>query len=232
LGEAVVGRTAFCVHPRNQVKAAKSIGGTKNVNADKLRALSPSHVIVNVDETPRQLAEEMAEMGYEVVVTHPVDVRDNLELYRMMGTLFDRERQAEALCARFETAYETLTTEAQRLGERRVLYLIWTDPWMTVSSDTYISRMLAMAGLRTIHVGDDARYPAVELTGDLLATVDLVLFSSEPFPFKEHHLQAFRADFSDHAHKAVMIDAEMVSWYGSRAVAGLQYLGEFARSLR
>jgi ABC-type Fe3+-hydroxamate transport system substrate-binding protein len=98
LGEAVVGRTAFCVHPRNRVKAVKSVGGTKKVNFSKLQRLSPTHVIVNVDETPRELAEDMARLGYEVVVTHPIDVRDNLGLYRLIGRLFARERQAEALC--------------------------------------------------------------------------------------------------------------------------------------
>ncbi len=230
LGEAVVGRTAFCVHPRNRVKSAKSIGGTKQVNVDKLKGLSPSHVIVNVDETPRELAEDMARLGCEVVVTHPVEVRDNLELYRLIGRLFARESRAEALCARFETAYENLTAIAQTLPERRVLYLIWKDPWMTVSRDTYISRMLALARWRTIDVPGDARYPAMALTNDLLSTADLVLFSSEPFPFKQHHIEAFHAEFADHAAKATIIDAEMVSWYGSRAVSGLKYLGDFARS--
>jgi ABC-type Fe3+-hydroxamate transport system substrate-binding protein len=232
LGEAVVGRTAFCVHPRNRVKAVKSVGGTKKVNFSKLQRLSPTHVIVNVDETPRELAEDMARLGYEVVVTHPIDVRDNLGLYRLIGRLFARERQAEALCVRFEAAFENLKMIARTLGERRVLYLIWKDPWMTVSRDTYISRMLALAGWRTIDAPGDARYPTLELTNDLLSTVDLVLFSSEPFLFKEHHLEAFRAGFAAHADKATMIDAEMVSWYGSRAISGLDYLGDFARSRR
>jgi len=230
LGEAVVGRTAFCVHPRNRVKAVKSVGGTKQVNMDKLKRLSPSHVIVNVDETPRPLAEELARLGCEVVVTHPIDVRDNLTLYRLMGGLFSRESQAQTLCARLEAAFETLAATARTLAERRVLYLIWKDPWMTVSRDTYISRMLALARWQTVDLPGGARYPTVELTNDLLSTVDLVLFGSEPFPFKDHHLDAFRADFPAHAAKAAIIDAEMVSWYGSRAIGGLAYLGAFARS--
>jgi len=230
LGDAVVGRTAFCVHPRDRVKTAKSIGGTKQVNFDKLKTLSPSHVIVNVDETPRQLADDLAHLGCEVVVTHPIDVRDNLTLFRLMGRLFGRESEAGALCAHFEAAYEDLAATAHTLAERRVLYLIWKDPWMTVSSDTYISRMLALARWRTVALPGDARYPEVELTTDLLSSVDLVLFSSEPFPFKDHHLDAFRAEFPAHANKADMIDAEMVSWYGSRAIGGLAYLCDFARS--
>lgn len=230
LGEAVVGRTAFCVHPRNRVKAVKSVGGTKQISMDKLERLAPSHVIVNVDETPRPLAEAMSGLGYEVVVTHPIDVRDNLTLYRLIGRLFGRERQSEALCERFEAAFGNLAALAETLVEHRVLYLIWNDPWMTVSRDTYVSRMLALARWRTTEPPGDARYPEVHLSDDLLSTVDLVLFASEPFPFKDRHLDAFRADFPAHAAKAAIIDGEMVSWYGSRAIAGLAYLGAFARS--
>lgn len=230
LGDAVVGRTAFCVHPRDRVKAVRSVGGTKQINRDKLERLAPTHVIVNVDETPRPLAEDLARLGCEVVVTHPIDVRDNLTLYRLIGRLFDREAESEALCARFEIAYQTLRAAATKLVERRVLYLIWKDPWMTVSGDTYISRMLALARWRTTTPGGQARYPVVAMTDALLSTVDLVLFGSEPFPFKESHLEAFRAAFPAHAAKAAMIDAEMVSWYGSRAIAGLAYLGDLARS--
>ncbi len=231
LEEAVVGRTAFCVHPKGRVKAVRSVGGTKQVNMDKLQRLSPTHAIVNVDETPRQLAEEVARLGCEVVVTHPIDVRDNLALFRLMGRLFDRESRAEDLCARFEAAYRDVEEVARSLAERRVLYLIWKDPWMTVSSETYISRMLALVKWRTTPAPGTARYPEVELTDGLLSEVDLVLFSSEPFPFKDHHLEAFRAAFPPHAAKAVPIDAEMVSWYGSRAIGGLAYLGGLARTI-
>ena len=101
---------------------------------------------------------------------------------------------------------------------------------MTISRDTYISRMLALAKWRTAAFPGDTRYPTVELTDDLLRSVDLVLFSSEPFLFKDHHLDAFRAEFPTHAHKAIMIDGEMVSWYGSRAIDGLADLGSFVRS--
>jgi ABC-type Fe3+-hydroxamate transport system substrate-binding protein len=230
LGEQVVGRTAFCVHPEGRVRAARSVGGTKTVNIRKLRELQPTHVLVNIDETPRALAEELAAAGYTVVVTHPVEVRDNLALYSLLGGMFGKREEASSLCRRFEVAYDAARRSAERLPERRVLYLIWKDPWMTVARDTYVSRMLASVGLRTLPATSDRRYPMVELTEDLLRPVDIVLFSSEPFPFEDRHLAEFRALHPAHADKAATIDAQMVSWYGSRAVRGLAYLAEFARA--
>lgn len=99
---------------------------------------------------------------------------------------------------------------------------------MTVSPETYISRMLALAQWRTVPEVTETRYPTVTLDEARLAASDLVLFSSEPFPFDETHLARFRDAFPAHAHKARLIDAEMVSWYGSRAVTGLNYLRRFA----
>jgi ABC-type Fe3+-hydroxamate transport system substrate-binding protein len=231
LGEAVVGRTAFCVHPRERVKRAKSVGGTKRINLNKLHALDPTHVLVNIDETPRELAEALAEAGYSVVVTHPIEVDDNLALYRLLGGLFDRQGEAEAMCRAFRAEAEALAAATAALPERRVLYLIWKDPWMTVSAETYIARMLARIRWRTIGGDPAVRYPTVILDEALLAEADLVLFSTEPFPFAESHLAAFRAAHPGHAAKAMLIDAEMTSWYGSRAIAGLRYLGTLARQL-
>lgn len=227
LGERVVGRTAFCVHPAGRIKAVRSVGGTKTVNWDKLRRVAPTHVIVNIDETPRPLAEELAAEGYTLVVTHPIEVADNVPLYRLLGGIFGAAEAAEALVARFEQAYAAAVAAAQDRPQRDVLYLIWKDPWMTVSADTYIAKMLALAGWRTVPAQADRRYPEVVLDEALLAQVDRVLFSSEPFPFTERHLADFRAAHPAHADKALPIDAELVSWYGSRALAGLPYLTEF-----
>jgi len=231
LDEMVVGRTAFCVHPVDSVKAVVSVGGTKRVNLTRLLALAPTHVVVNVDENPKGMVEAIAALGPKIVVTHPIEVTDNVALYRLLGGLFDRAAEAEALVTRFDERLAALRARAAGLPGRRVLYLIWRAPWMTVSADTYIARLLALVNWQTLGHDPQVRYPTIELTDALLAETDLVLFSSEPFPFKEHHLDAFRAAFPAHAGKARPIDGQRVSWYGSRAILGLDYIGDFAAAL-
>ena len=227
LGDQVVGRTAFCVHPADRIKKVRSIGGTKQVNFKKFDAVAPTHVIVNIDETPKGLAEEITDRGCTVVVTHPVEVHDNLALYRLIGALFDRRDAATDLCNQFAAASADLRDAAKALPERRVLYLIWKDPWMTVSSDTYISRMLDRVRWHTVGGDGEVRYPEIDPGGDVAAAVDLILFSSEPFPFEERHFGEFRDAYHGDARFAA-IDGQMVSWYGSRAIAGLAYLKNFA----
>ncbi len=228
LADRVVGRTGFCIHPRAAVKRIPKVGGTKDVDIDRVRALAPTHVIVNVDENRRETAEALRTFVPHVVVTHPLAPRDNLDLYRLCGALFGRDREAEALCARFETAYGAAADAGRDLPPEHVLYLIWKDPWMSVARETYVSRTLALVGWHTVPAAAAVRYPVVDLDAATLDGAARVLLSTEPYMFREAHV----AEVAGLAGRPVsLIDGEATSWYGSRAIAGLVHLAEFRRRL-
>ncbi|MEX0960651.1 MAG: helical backbone metal receptor [Burkholderiales bacterium] len=229
LGDKVVGRTGFCVHPKPQVRKVPKIGGTKDVHLERVRELAPTHLIVNIDENEKPTVDALAEFVPNIVVTHPNAPLDNLPLYRLIGGIFDRAEAAETLCRRFLAEYEA--TESACAGKPRecVLYLIWKDPWMTVSRDTYIARTLALVGWDTPELGSADRYPELQLAPELLRKVDRVLLSSEPYAFRERHVEQLRTLLSrvrDGRSRidVSLIDGEMTSWYGSRAIEGLRYL--------
>jgi len=227
LAGQLVGRTGFCVHPRDTVKRIPKVGGTKDVDLAKVRALAPTHVLLNIDENEKPVAEALAQFVPHLIVTHPLGPLDNPPLYRLIGAVFGRERQAAALCAQFEQACDALEKAARAWPRQNVLYLIWKDPWMTVARDTYISRTLALAGWDTVPAAAAARYPKVELDRALLRDVELVLLASEPYRFRARHLTELRALSVMGAKTVLLIDGEMTSWYGSRAIAGLDYLRRF-----
>jgi len=228
----VVGRTGFCIHPRDLVRDIQKVGGTKDVNVQRVRALRPSHVIVNVDENELPTVEALRAFVPHVVVTHPQAPEDNLALYRLMGGLFEREDSAEALCTRLQ--HELDECRAIDWPRERVLYLIWRDPWMTIAADTYIARTLALVGWDVLHgPGGEcgaARYPTIPDLDFAIAEVDRILLSSEPFMFRLPQVAELRARFPD---KSVeLIDGEITSWYGSRAIQGLKHLREQRTALR
>ena len=150
LGSQIVGRTHYCCHPQDKIGHYPSVGGTKKVVLDRIKDLKPSHVIVNIDENTKEQVQAIADMGPAIVVTHPMVPRDNLVLYRLIGNIFDRSKEAEYLAQDLEAALEELRLAALRWKARDVLYLIWKTPWMTVSRDTYISGMLLTAGMHTL----------------------------------------------------------------------------------
>jgi ABC-type Fe3+-hydroxamate transport system substrate-binding protein len=223
LAEQLVGRTGFCIHPWETVRAIPKLGGTKDVKLDRVRELAPTHAILNIDENRREIAGELAEFVPNIIVTHPLGPRDNLALYRLLGTIFNREAQAERLCAQLERALAELRGRAH--PPRDVLYLIWRDPWMSVAPDTYIARTLELVNWRTHPRSPDDRYPEIALAS-YSGRVDRVLLSSEPYHFKERHLAEVAAAVA--GAEVSLIDGEMTSWYGSRAIEGLRYLADYA----
>lgn len=231
LAGQLVGRTGFCIHPRETVRRIRKVGGTKDVDLDKLRALRPTHVILNIDENRKEDARALAEFVPSLIVTHPLSPLDNPALFRLIGGIFGREREAEALCGRFNVAYEALRSVTTAFPSERVLYLIWRNPWMTVSPDTYVSRMLALVNWQTVPAGSAERYPEIDLDGAARDEARTVLLSTEPFMFREKHLAEMRALPALREKKIALIDGEMTSWYGSRAIKGLAYLRRFRDEL-
>ena len=233
LGPWLVARTGFCVHPREALLAVPKVGGTKDVNLAKLRRLAPTHVLVNVDENRLDTVQALREFVPEVMVTHPNAPRDNLALLGQLEAAFGAIAGVadRAAALRRELDGELAACAAVAWPERRVLYLIWREPWMTVARDTYIAQMLAAVNWRTCpeQQGGEAgaaRYPVVEPGATWLREVERVLLSSEPYPFTEAHVEMARSLVP--AAEVQLIDAELVSWYGPRAAAGLRYLRRLA----
>jgi hypothetical protein len=240
LADRIVARTGFCIHPEPAVRAVAKVGGTKDVKLETLRALAPTHVVVNIDENRRETVDEIRSFVPHVIVTHPCAPADNLALYAMLGGIFGRQAEAARLAADLQAGLDAL--QARAWPARRVLYAIWQDPWMTVSRATYISQMLALVNWQTWPDDSQApqacvdgecarpnapgeRYPTFKWNDALVRGLDAVLLSTEPYRFTEDHADALERQIGK---PVLLVDGEMLSWYGSRAVAGLGYLKDLA----
>jgi hypothetical protein len=226
LKDELVARTGFCIHPASVVSSIAKVGGTKDVNLAKLRALAPTHCIVNMDENELPTVDAIREFVPHVIVTHPLSPEDNLALFEQLGTLFNREQQAQSLCSALTIKLNEIKLATASKPER-VLYLIWRTPYMTIARDTYISRMLALINWYTEPALEGgavgaARYPVVTLTEPWMQGIDRVLLSTEPYLFNPQHISELRL-LLEHP-KVQLIDGEMCSWYGSRAIEGVAYL--------
>ena len=236
LGPWLVARTGFCIHPREMLDAVAKVGGTKDVNLAKLRQLAPTHVLVNVDENRKETVDALRAWGDaapEIVVTHPLGPDDNLGLVAQIAATFAAvpgvAEHARVLDS--DLRRELAATRPSGRNERRVLYLIWHRPWMTIARDTYISQMLARIGWLSLPalqggMAGAGRYPALDGSEPWLAEVELVLLSSEPFAFGPAH--AAEAERLCPNARVLQVDGELLSWYGPRAVAGLAYLRRLA----
>ncbi len=235
LHDLLVARTGFCIHPADALRAVPKVGGTKDVNLAKLQRLAPTHVLVNIDENRRETVDAMRAWPNppQIVVTHPNAPQDNLTLVAQLLALFGAHPGVAARAAALTHALKHALDQTQpdTRPPQRVLYVIWRDPWMTVARDTYIARMLARIGWHTLPAvcgGESgaARYPALRGDEPWLADVQQVLLSSEPYRFTDAHRAEARRLCPNAT--ARLVDGELLSWYGPRAVPGLRYLREIA----
>jgi len=215
LREEVVGITKFCVHPNKWFRTKQRIGGTKQLHIDKIRELEPDLIIANKEENNREDIEELAK-EYPVWVSDVKTLEDARKLITDIGDLVNQQESASHLLNEFDTQFQKL--KSLRTSGKKAIYLIWSNPNMVAGSDTFISAMLDASGLE--NAIKEERYP--ELDSCDYETPDLILLSSEPFPFKEKHVDEFRQMFPEADVK--IVDGEMFSWYGSRLLKAPDYL--------
>jgi iron complex transport system substrate-binding protein len=219
LGEKIVGRTRFCIHPMPAVKQATRVGGTKQINFERLHALQPDLIIAEKEENTPEMVARLAQ-DYPVFVTDVVDLPSALRMIRDLGQLTGSRTQADPLASRIEAGLVQLRGIWSPL---RTLYLIWQNPYMGVGSPTYIHSLLTHLGLHNLLAGRQSRYPQLTLEAMQAIDPELLLLSSEPFPFDESHVAALSRHFP--RAQVARVDGEMFSWYGSRMERAMGYLG-------
>ncbi|MEC3875811.1 ABC transporter substrate-binding protein [Chryseobacterium salviniae] len=201
----VIGRTKFCIHPSEKVKNVTVIGGTKNINIEKIKSLEPNLILANKEENVKDQVEALMN-DCKVIVTNVENIEDNYYLLKTLGRLFNKEEKAQ----RFNLKIYDVLNEAKINSNIKVAYLIWKNPYMTIGSDTFIDKILGEIGFENIFK-DRKRYPVIE-TEDL-AEAEIIMLSSEPFPFKEKHIEELKAYYPDK--KIMIVDGEAFSWYGT-----------------
>jgi ABC-type Fe3+-hydroxamate transport system substrate-binding protein len=230
LGDRVVARTGFCIHPEPAVRTVPKVGGTKDVRLDRLLATQPTHVLMNIDESRRELFEQLRGRVPHVIVTHPQAPEDNIALYELLGGVFGAEHAASAMSRALSEALGRARSLRAQARDLTVLYLIWRHPWMTVARTTYASAMLNRAGFRTLPEAASVRYPEVSADAGEWERAEVVFLSSEPYSFTEDDARQLAGRLPG-GQPVRLIDGEMVTWFGSRAPRAIDYLIDLRRRM-
>lgn len=219
LDKEIVGLTRFCVHPDDWRFRKTRVGGTKDFKLDRIRSLTPDLIIANKEENDEALINELSQ-EFPVWIS---DVRDLESAYSMMldlGGLLGRTRASISITSQIAESFEQLRKKNQDKPRRRVLYLIWKKPYMTVGGDTFISALLEEAGFQNVLM-NKVRYPEVDWKEVRDLGVDRVFLSSEPYPFKERDILEIKAILPEADIR--LVDGELFSWYGSRLLKSVDY---------
>lgn len=240
LEEETVGITKFCIHPNQWFKTKTRVGGTKTINYDTIRQLKPDLIIGNKEENVKEQIEQLA-YNYPVWLTDVNNLTDALQMIHDIGELTGKQNQAGSLSENIGKGFEELN-QLQTHPERsrranhkpqtsdlklQTAYLIWQKPYMTVGGDTFIHDMLLKCGFANIFA-DRKRYPETNISELQTSNLKLLLLSSEPYPFKQKHIDELSAQLPDC--KIILVDGEYFSWYGSRLLSAPDYFKKLTQS--
>lgn len=219
LEEEVIGITKFCVHPRSWFKSKLRVGGTKSYKFDIIRELQPDLIIGNKEENDKVQVEALMQ-DYPVWMSDIYTLEDALEMIRALGAIVQKEQKAKSIRQQIEVAFQQYQIAFAEKPKKKVAYFIWRKPNMVAGQHTFINEMLYRAGFDNVF-HDLERYPSIDDQLLKEKSPDLILLSSEPFPFKEKHIQ----EFKEICPSAVirLVDGEVFSWYGSRLLHSIPY---------
>jgi len=222
----ICGVTKFCIHPREKIQSKEKIGGTKNLNLEKISDLHPDLIIANKEENEERQVRELMER-YPVWISDVKNLDDAYAMIKILGEAVEKRNEALEMVSRIRSAMNKWKSFSLQDGRNSLnndrktcAYLIWYKPYMTVGSDTFIHHMLEVTGFKNVFAGEK-RYPHISIEELRERSPEFVLLSSEPYPFKGKHIEEIKCELPDS--KALLVDGEMFSWYGSRLLKVPEY---------
>ncbi|MBK8352406.1 MAG: ABC transporter substrate-binding protein [Saprospirales bacterium] len=225
LENSIIGRTKFCIHPKEKVKQIPTIGGTKNIDIEKIKALQPTIIFATKEENEKVQIIELKKI-FNVVIFDVKNLDDNYNMIAKIGKLTSTEIKATEIIEQTKLNFEHLKNiNSPSLS----LYLIWRKPYMTIGKDTFIHAMLETIGLKNMFA-HQTRYPIIQnLQTSYFAKCELVLLSSEPYPFTQNHINEIQEQFPNA--KILLVDGEYFSWYGSKMMNAPKYFNELIKTI-
>ena len=248
LKKELIGITKFCVHPNEMFRSVARVGGTKTIATEKIKALKPDLIIANKEENEQEQVEELIQ-HFPVWVSDIKTLDDALNMINILGAITKKNDEAQTIAHSISENFAKLRTinsksrgftrdgepfsEALRrtklASPLQTAYLIWKNPFMAAGKGTFIDDMLGRCGLENIFTIESGRYPEATLEEILIKKPELILLSSEPYPFKEKHIREIRSKCPDA--NVLLADGEFFSWYGSRLIQAPAYFMQLLRSL-
>jgi ABC-type Fe3+-hydroxamate transport system substrate-binding protein len=219
LNEEIAGITKFCVHPEEWFRTKTKVGGTKQLKIDIIHELKPDLIIANKEENVKEQVEELAKY-YPVWISDINNLGNAFDMIEQIGLITGKLNKSKEIIASIKKEFSQLKLINSPLGPRGTAYLIWQKPYMTVGGDTFIHSMMEAAGFENIFA-DKKRYPEISADDLPVTSCQLLLLSSEPFPFNQKHIEELQPLLPDT--KIVLVDGEMFSWYGSRLLLAPGY---------
>jgi len=217
LEDEVIGITKFCVHPKQWFTQKTRVGGTKQIDLEKVVSLKPDLIIANKEENSLDDITWLMER-FPVWISDIENLIEAQAMINSIGEITGKTERAGEINQKITSQFSSFKKPENHL---KAVYLIWNNPMMTIASNTFIFDLMHRIGFEQIQFSSASRYPEISMQDIKQAAPNCILLSSEPFPFKQKHIDQLQFHFP---HLAIeLVDGEYFSWYGSRLMEAPKY---------
>lgn len=226
----LVGRTAWCVEPAEQLEAVPVVGGTKTPSLRSILKRRPDLVLLDREENRRETFEALEEAGIRTFVARVTQVADVPPMLEELGEALGRGEAGRAFAQEVLQTRQQVQESLAGLGPGPLaLPLIWHEPLMALARSRYGGDLVAQTGFRLPDLRDPGGYPRTT-PGELAqAGVELLLLTSEPHEFTREEGEALAdavAAAGARRPRARLVDGQALTWFGARTAQGLRWWGD------
>ncbi len=224
LTDELVGISKFCIHPDEMYRSVTRVGGTKNLDINKILELKPDLIIGNKEENVKEQITEL-EKYCHVWMSDVNTLEDAYAMMLQLGKICGKEKESARMVS---DIMSSLSNIKGLFKGKRVAYFIWNKPYMVAASNTYIHNVLEFIGFENVFK-DEQRYPETTIEKIRQLNTEICMLSSEPFPFTDIHQTEIQSALQ--LSKVMVVSGEIFSWYGSYLLSLEPYVKELKRKL-
>jgi iron complex transport system substrate-binding protein len=217
LGNRVVGVTSYCDYPP-EASHIEKVGDTQRPSLERIIALKPDLVVVSTASQLEEFVRNLERLGIAVYVSNPRNLDGLVNSIQRIGVIAGAPDRADEVVRGLRSRVEDVNSSVSGLRRPRVLFLIGTQPLITVGSNTFIDDLIRRAGGASISEQETAEYPLFSLETALARQPEVIFMQSGgdalPPPLRE--TPAARAGRVFHIDDALLLRP------GPRIVDGLE----------
>jgi len=176
LQDHLVGDTEFCDYPPDAQKKTK-VGGAINPSLEQIAALHPDLVLVTKGLNRLETVHALDNLGIPSYATDPHTVNDIIASSKKLADLLGVPESGASVAAEMEHQLAALRQRLASSPAKRVLFVVWHQPLISVGRHTFIADALRHAGAVSI-VDAEQDWPQVSLEEAARLQPDYLVFAA------------------------------------------------------
>lgn len=173
-GAQVVGVTQFCDYPPEASQKTKV--GYANPNLESLVALQPDLIVAPQEFLKPDLIGKLEQLKIPVFILSARTVEDVVGHIQTLGRMLDHTTEATVLGMDLRQQIARIKTRTQSAAPVRVLYVLSSEPLITVGPGSFIDQLIGLAGGINVAAKSATAYPRLSMEVVLQENPDILVF--------------------------------------------------------